>query len=663
MSEKVCSPRKKKAVDWDVVCRTYLVLLLLGLLCFFLLKPAYLKGETDEALLPAVSILSSGNFGVSEAEKERAYSWFPEWRDSLLQLNMSGRLDQRGEEMSYYFPTYATVSSIVMGALKVLHLPVIHTFSLTNVLCLMGMLFLVNRHARLQGFPKLLLLIALSINPILAYIDWPSMEVLMYCLLCLTALYWCNHRYHVAAVLLSIAGTMNLTVMATGFFMIFDCLLTVANERSDKKFRYLLSQWKRIVLYGCCYLIVFIPFVYNYVQIGTVNIIIGGTLKNDPDTFLHWGDTLARLWCYLTDLNLGYLPYYLPTMIAFAVLVVLSVIRHKRQPLLILGAWLLTMLCYSFFSHINCGMEGIARYNAWSSALILMAVFYLLPEEIRSILPSRKRLATIGLCFCVCFTITSTNFYLSEWSSSIEYTPLARLVLKNAPELYNPLYSTFNNRSNGIDGGYEITTPVVYTDEWTNKILLKAGEGEEVLNRLYATDAQKNSIRAQLAGKQPDEYVYLSFSDREKVLYVDVERDYQLGTMLNFAQSKGDLSGKMYCNFGFSGAESDFTWTEQRTARMVLAISDYQDGNLTGRISCRTVLGEAQQVSIRVNDVIVYDGIVSVNDPIISFDIPADCVYSGALRIDFSFPQAHSPGTQDARLLGIAIESMTFDAQ
>lgn len=653
--------QQKKAFDWNAACRIYLVLLLIGMLCFYLIKPAYMKGETDEALLPAVSILSSGNFGVSDAEKERAYSWFSEWRDSLLQLSMSGRLDLRGEEMSYYFPTYAMVSAVVMGGLKVLHLPVLHTFSLTNVLCLMGMLYLVHRHARLQGFPKLLLLIALSVNPILAYVDWPSMEVLMYCLLCLVVLFWCNRCFHRAAALLAIAGTMNLTVMATGFFMIFDYLLTVAGERPDRRFRYLLSQWKRIILYGCCYLIVFIPFVYNYVQIGTFNIIISGTLKNDPGTFMHWGETLSRMWCYLTDLNLGYLPYYLPTLITFAVLVVLSVIRRKRQPLLMLGAWLLTLLCYSFFGHINCGMEGIARYNAWSAALILMGVFYLLPGEIRLNLPSRKRMTAAGLCLCLLFTITSTNFYLSEWSPWTKFTPLARMVLKSAPKLYNPLYSTFNSRSNGIDGGYNITTPVVYNDEWTNKILLQAGEGEAVLAKLYNADAQKDSIRAKLAGRQPDEYVYLSFSDREQVLYA--RQDYQLGTRLNFAASQGSLNGAAYFSSGLSDAEHDITWTALRTARMILAISDYQGGGITCRIDCRYVLDDEQPITILVNNVTVFDGTVTTSDPVIEFDIPGDCIPSGAMQICFTFPQAHSPGPQDARLLGIAIASMTFTAQ
>lgn len=656
--------RRRWPLNWDDVCKAYIVLFAFTLLCFFLLTDITIIGEMEDSLLPTVSLLREQNFGISQADMNTATFWFPDWKAYLEQWNITNTYDLRGERLTAYFPTYSIVSTPVLAALVLAGLPKEHTFALTNILCLFIMLWLVERHAKTKGFTKLLLLLALSLNPVLPYIGWASMEVLVYCLLVLAVFYWMNKKYHAAAIFLSIAGTMNLTVMATGFFMILDYLLVVAGECPEKgikqKIAYLFKQWWKIIRYGCCYLIVFIPFIYNYIHAGTFNLIIGGTMKKNPSMFLQFADTLGRAWAYVTDLNLGYVPYYLFALLIFVGVVIAGIIHRKYRALLMLFANVLTILCYSFFSHINCGMQGIARYNAWSVSIILIAVFYLQPLELDGGIKS-KRVYSAAMAASMLFTTMTTGIYLNEKSTALEYTPIAEYILKNKPGLYSPLPSTFNSRTRHIDGGYQFDTPIVYADEWTNKILLKPEQGEEVLAKLHATDEQLAAARECLEKAKSDEYVYLSFADSERVLYA--QNSYPMGTVLNYAAGAGELNGKLITAKGLSGAESGFTWTQEKKVRMIAFFEDYQGGDVRCQISYADVFMGSQYATIYCEGKLLFDGVVKAPAGKLEFTIPAECVVADVVNLSINLPQAESPGKWDGRLLGLAIKEIVFSAE
>lgn len=651
--------------NWQFICNVYLIFLLIAMLCFFLLRDVGIIGELDDSLLPLVSMVNDQTLGVSEDDVAKASAWFPSWSSYLEQCLISPHYDLNGERMSYYFPTYPMAAVPVFLAMIALHMPKEHVFVITNILCLLGMLWLVNRHAKTSGFKKLLLLLALSLNPVLPYLEWGSMEVIVYCLLALSVFYWVNRQYHVSAILLSLAGTMNLTVMATGFFMIADYLINLANECSEKKLSrkmaYLFTKWARIIRYGCCYLIVFIPMIYNYINIGMVNIIIGGSMKGNPSLFTQWSGIASRAWAYLTDWNLGFLPFYPISLLVFIAVAVWGIIRRVRMPLLLMGAWILTILCYSVMFHINSGMDGIARYNAWSAAILLIAIFYYLPLMLSDDKQKVTCAVLVALCLCVATTCGATGIYALERTPYIWNTPIARFVLRHAPQLYSPLTSTFNSRTQHIDGGYydiAAAGPVVYTNQWTNKILTEAGNVEEVLSHLSATDAQKDAIRMSVASKAPDELVYLSFADSERVLYI--KAFYELGTPLNFAANAGELNGAAFVMDGISGAEAGYTWTNKREVDLLLPLQDYQGGTLHGIITYDSILGGAQQVSVFINDFQVYSAVNYADDHKISFDIPQDCIDAGILRVTILLPDAHKPGTSDDRVLGLALQEIVI---
>lgn len=650
-------------INWDFVCKAFIVLLLIAMLCFFLLRTARIVGELDDSLLPLVSMVNDGTLGVSEADVAQASAWFPAWSSYLQKCMISPHYDLNGERMAYYFPTYPMLAVPVLLAMIVFHLPKEHVFTITNILCICGMLWLVDRHAKIKGFKKLLLLMALSLNPILPYIEWGSMEVLVYCLLVMATFYWVNRRFHIAAVLLSIAGTMNLTVMAIGFFMIADYLIELAGKCPEKKLArkitYLFSKWRRIILYGCCYLIVFIPIVYNYVNIGLFNIVINGVVKRNPSAFSQWFNISSRAWAYLTDLNFGFLPYFLLTMLVLAVMIVYGIHLRKRLPLMMMAGWLTTIFCYSVMTHINCGMDGIARYSAWGAAILIIAVFYLLPQYLPPDKRNIRHVVSVILAVCMLSTMGVTSVYMVASSRSyLSFTPIAKAVLGNYPALYNPLYSTFNSRTRHLDGAYDVITPVVYTDEWTNKILIRADQAEDVIARLIATDAQKDAIRRQVANKPSDAYVYLSFADREKVWYIN--QPYELGTVLNFASNNGELNGKTYTLDGLSSAGEAYTWTINRQIGLDLFVPDYDGGALHGVIAYADILDDVQQVIVSVNGTPVFSDTANASDGAVLFSIPEECIDLGILRIRISLPDAHSPGVSDPHLLGLALTEIVI---
>ena len=80
----------------------------------------------------------------------------------------------------------------------------------------------------------------LSLNPIVFYLTWISAEVFIYSLLGIAILHWTCKEYHRAAIVLSLAGTLNPTIMAIGIFMIIEYFIVLLKESRGKKIKLIL---------------------------------------------------------------------------------------------------------------------------------------------------------------------------------------------------------------------------------------------------------------------------------------------------------------------------------------------------------------------------------------------------------------------------------------
>lgn len=137
---------------------------------------------------------------------------------------------------------------------------------------------------------------------------------------------------------------------------------------------------------------------------------------------------------------------------------------------------------------------------------------------------------------------------------------------------------------------------------------------------------------------------------------------YELGTILSFTANDAiDSMPFGIGKTGFSAKEPAGTWTDGDHASMALFIAE-SDRDLTCSIELAAVLGNEQRMTILVNNQEVYQETVTNENLDINFLIPQEAVDNGVLHMEFLLPDAHQPGTADARILGISVKEIVINA-
>ncbi len=277
-----------------------------------------------------------------------------------------------------------------------------------------------------------------------------------------------NKNYRLSALLISIVGTLNATIMSMGFAVIIDFFIELYKKESNKNnvniFNIFIRNIKDILIFGSCFLPFFITFISNYIHFGIIN-------KQMAVGFQDTKFLLQRFISYLFDLNLGFFPYIPILFIIFIFLVLYGIKKLYSKSFVYIIGFILTVLTYSIMSHINCGISGIARYNSWTIPIIFFYVslyydYIILRVWVRKIIFALILVSSLYTMLYLCLLkkggCLRTHF---------DWTPVAKKVMHYAPELYNPFRIIFIFRTlHGYDNKYwnkdQITkSPVVYKED------------------------------------------------------------------------------------------------------------------------------------------------------------------------------------------------------
>ncbi len=263
------------------------------------------------------------------------------------------------------------------------------------------------------------------------------------------------------------------------------------------------------------------------------------------------------MWAYITDLNYGLLPYF-PVLCVLAVIMMLMVIirirtvfsyalphrlkerkaamkdRERGKAGVRFMEWMATfagcLFLVSTVSHINCGMCGIARYNAWLSVIPIFAIILFGPDILDAGFV-RKATAVTVMCGAL-ITGCIVYVYYPHFAMHAQYTgftPIAQTVLDRFPGIYDPLPSTFVSRVYHVDGGYEYETPVIYygEDNYARKILASDKDKEELLKNYRSATNEMRWYNPEGIEKQierlSDKPGYISAPGRYRVIIRGVE--------------------------------------------------------------------------------------------------------------------------------------------
>lgn len=404
-------------------------------------------GESDDYMLTTVALQNHGSIRITEADVNRATKDFPEhawYFQSSWEKGMPALFSiKEGEVYPWYMGTYSLSCIPAKVFLEMFGLNQSYAFALTNVAFAVLALWICWRILKASPLQKLILLFMLSFSPIWWYIRWPSAEIFIFSLVVISLTFFANKQYHWAGLTISIAGTMNIAVMALGLAIIIDYIKEtcqkyfVQGERNIWKI--MRSEKKSIFLLVVCFLPSLITPVYNIIKFRIMNLqsILG---------FATGAGYVNRVTSHLFDLNIGFLAYFAISFSLFIAIVCWGIIKRRWRILIYGFAFLMMVMLYSITYHINSGMVGLPRYSTWAFpvfafALVLENGFV------------RKRAVYILNGLLVISTFL-TIFIVCEKKTELEPTNISMYITTKFPELYNPYYPIFISRFAGIGGGY-----------------------------------------------------------------------------------------------------------------------------------------------------------------------------------------------------------------
>ena len=467
-------------------------------------------GEWDDYSFPIVSMLKEHRISVTERTIEGVKEWlYPGWGWMIDGYKLSGMFTADGGQLPWYFPVYAVVCMPAVLVLKRLSIPPMHAFPITNIAVVTVALIIAGCALKTDNKRRTLLVLALAVHPAVFYISNISAESLIYAFMIIGCTFWHNRWYRPAAVMISLAGMLNPTIMIIGVVMIFEYLEHEGYYSNPFKNLIDPKKWRGLITFGICFLPELVPMGYNYYHTGHINLTAATKeLVTGNET------TFQRAWAYLSDLNYGMFPYF-PIMCVIALMLMLLVLiriknvfayamphRYKQRRELMTAAakqkakagtrymeWMVTfilnLILVSTVTHINSGMCGIARYDMWLSVIPIFAIVIFGHDMVD--VKAVRRVAATAISLGIILTGTIVWAYYPHFAMNVQYTdfsPIASYALENLPGLYNPIPSTFVARTQHIDGGYDYETPFIYygKDGYARKILASKKDADDLLN-------------------------------------------------------------------------------------------------------------------------------------------------------------------------------------
>lgn len=516
-------------VNDGTVARWFLMVGGLFLLVLVLLTKPSPMGESDDYMMPTISLLEHGSLFIMDSDIAQAKSDFPDFYEYLKNQYDSGTFYKAvdGRLHSWYMGTYSFACIPIKLLLKLARLPQSHCFGLTNVLLLLAALSFLQRHLKRPAVERLVLLMLLFFSPVLFYMTWISAEVMLFALVVTGLTFFANHEYKRAALFISIAGTLNITIMALCAVIVV--AYVYAQIKSVIRMHWQ-DRWeivKRMVIeflwMGLCCAPAMLTVLYNYMQFRTLSL-------QSTYGFASTDGLTGRFLAYLFDWNLGMLPYMLLSLPLFLMLVTTGLFRRSHRAWQHGAAFFAVILAYSLMSHINCGMTGIARYSVWT---IPIALFFLVMEcgDLFSTRHWKKTANGVLVIATIATAIVVFSYgpVYPNRTSDIAMTPIARMVLDHFPQLYRPYEQTFKTRTTGETGYAPISTPVLYTTEEgeLRKILLPGTAAVDLLADLSGSQLDLEKIQGKL-GKIEDDGLH----------YVDITPDMSLTVPMDILLEK-----------------------------------------------------------------------------------------------------------------------------
>lgn len=617
-------------------------------------------GESRHYVTSTITLLNKGSISFTKEDLKHAeniFGKFVKWNFPPYQykgktifhhLATKGAKEKNFIGRSFYWGTYSALCIPVYWICKTFHLfesNMFLAFQVTNIIMLLIPLFLIAFYLRAPVPVKYALLLTLSVAPVSQYVSWASAECCLYMFVVMTIIFLHNREYCKSALCLCFAATLNYTIIPLGLILIIDFFHANRDQWnfSLKPLKVSITKKliKKIFLLILCFLPLLHCMISTYLQYSSI------ATMSDMKDFI---GVPVRFWAYFFDLNFGIMTYFNILFIMFIFLFFIVLYKKDWSRLLFAFSFILTVLLFSLMQHINCGMEGIARYTAWSSPLM---VFFIISSSFQYI---SKKILLWGLFFF--FYLINYIFFWNhltffKGNTDVYFSNIADYILTHYPRFYNPLYSTFICRGQHVGGGYrDLNKPLFYAYPtlFPTKILLNE-KGLPLLEKDYYVPNEElsfSNIKEKIKGKK---YTYINCTPKSVI-----KKPYliRLGKI-----TPRDPNIQKYLLEGFYGNEKKHIWSSSEAVIAFRLPPEKKKQDLSV-ILCGWTFLKNTEIGIRCNKT-SFKTIASGKSQYLRITIPSSDIRNDYIYLFLSVKNATSPQSlgqsSDSRNLGFALQS------
>ena len=518
------------------------------------------------------------------------------------------------------------------------------SFQITNSLLIIACLWLIVLLKPYKGWNNFWFFLLCAINPALFYIWWPHTEVFSYSFVVMAIVFALKGGYKLSVLLSAFASLQNPPIIILTIYFVF-----VGWKESNWDTKNLFC------LLGCAsFSSIYYIFYYLNYHTYSLQALIGAASID----YISSNKVLNLFF----DLNCGMLPY-IPLLLIIALLSL--VFSLKKKDLYIASLWLVLISMATLASttvNWNSGMLYINRYAIWMLPIVILISICGLKGL------SRKKSNVILLAvFMINLSITGFCLYEHDLGSYLKFNSPSGLILVNSPNLYNPPYELFAERSIGAEIDYREYLPIIFTyDGKPRKILTddrNLGLVEKFLGHPINT-AVYEQIKKSNIGYINFENLYPKYSyDEQKIIVYNKKNIEDIS-----------LSGLTILddhNFGTNNWYGIQNWNGIKTRWMKnnATISVYSSNNLTADLSIQVAS------FYRERNMTIYSGNVQEGRfvvPVMNLtpkSVPVK-LKPGYNSIRFYVKEGcerpsdkHELNSNDSRCLSVAVQNMTLNGR
>jgi hypothetical protein len=368
---------------------------------------------------------------------------------------------------------------------------------MTNVACIICVLLV----ALALKESIVLFILFMFAGPVHWYIKWSHPECMIYCMMLISLMLMYRKQFLGAAVFAAICALQQVFFIVWVGVLLLMHYFSMADKRKIVDVRILL-----IILLASAS-----PIFYLW-NFGTPTLI--GKYYADFSYI-----TIRRVFEYFFDLNFGLFIFLPGTLIA---LFIIGIMKRFTVSDALIGGFVISFAVFSATTlNWNSGMALISRYSFLSIPPLAYLVYLKTKNEIRSFIFRIALIAAVIILNSAVFLYFSTNKY-----EVINWSPLAKMALRNFPAWYNPDPETFIERTQHFDGWVDPKAPVIYADFPSVKILVNEKTVKMIdISQLPAASVESTSVWFSTAKHKEKDFVYYNLKlDSAKIEKFLVEK-------------------------------------------------------------------------------------------------------------------------------------------